>query len=206
MSTHPGLQVQQLSASRDKRFLFKNLSFDLLPGAFLFIEGPNGSGKSTLLRLLAGLTTPVSGSIRWQGKPIGPDYFNDMHFLGHNNGLKLELTIGENLALAGSLALQREPVSTVGLRELGMMSEIDTPINHLSAGQRRRAALARVFSISRPLWLLDEPLTALDANTIATFLMLLKNHLRTGGIAVLSSHQPIILPGIVAQIVRLPLC
>lgn len=201
-----GLKVKQLSASRDKRCLFKNLSFELQPGALLLIEGPNGSGKSTLLRILAGLITPESGSIAWQGKPLNPDYFNHMHFLGHSNGLKLELTVSENLQLASSLALKTEPVSTVGLRELGMMSEVDTPINHLSAGQKRRAALARVFSIAKPLWLLDEPLTALDANTIASVLMLLKNHLRSGGIAVLSSHQSIILPGIVAQIVRLPLC
>ncbi len=201
-----GLKVKQLSASRDKRFLFQNLSFELKPGALLLIEGPNGSGKSTLLRILAGLITPESGSIAWQGKSLSPDYFSHMHFLGHSNGLKLELTVGENLQLANSLALKTEPVSTVGLRELGMMSEIDTPINHLSAGQKRRVALARVFSIAKPLWLLDEPLTALDANTIASVLMLLKNHLRSGGIAVLSSHQSIILPGIVAQIVRLPLC
>ena len=159
MTDLKGLEVNHLSAVRDKRLLFKNLSFELKPGALLLIEGPNGAGKSTLLRMLAGLRTPSNGTICWQGKPLGPEYFNDMHFLGHSNGLKLELTVLENLSLANSLAFKSEPVSTVGLHELGMMSEVNTPINHLSAGQKRRAALARIFSIPRTLWLLDEPLT-----------------------------------------------
>jgi len=186
--------IDKLCCQRQQTILFSNLSFQLDTGEVLAIEGANGSGKSSLLRLLAGLVTPTSGDIFWHSKSIaedGADYKQHFHYIGHQNGLRLDLTVAENLShLDESL-----------LTALELTPYLRSPTRLLSAGQKRKVALARLISSQKKLWLLDEPLNALDINTQAFFLSALQQHLQQDGIAVISTHQSIPLASI--KVIRL---
>lgn len=197
-----GLRATNLSCTRQHSTLFKSLAFQVRPGELLLVAGPNGSGKSTLLRLLAGLSTPVCGDIDWYGDAIGTcrdHYSQSLHYLGHLHGIKLGLSVRENLDLALHLAGRSTPsMSTENkdsvLNNLQLLQQQHTLAYRLSAGQKRRLALARLFLIPKPLWLLDEPLTALDDRTQEFFFNRLSNHLEQRGLCILSSHQSIHLP------------
>jgi heme exporter protein A len=189
------LQVSNLSCLRQDKPLFTGLHFALQPGEALLVEGANGSGKSSLLRLLAGLATPNNGDILWRDQPIQQlraDYWHELHYLGHLNGLKLGLTVSENLHLTAQLCTHHpifEKELSIILARLQLTPCLQQLAKHLSAGQKRRVALAKIMLIAKPLWLLDEPLTALDADTQSVFLSCLEQHLQQGGMAVISSHH-----------------
>jgi len=195
MDTENRLQVRGLSCIRQQNPLFAHLSFQLNPGEALLIEGQNGSGKSSLLRLLTGLATSSAGEIFWRDQAIQDlraDYWDKLHYVGHMNGIKLGLTVTENLRLTAKLTSAREVQQTeiesvLSLLQLSVCKNI--PAKNLSAGQKRRIALAKLFLVPKTLWLLDEPLTALDACTQSIFISQLEAHLQNGGIAVISSHH-----------------
>jgi heme exporter protein A len=158
----------------------------LAPGELLTLTGRNGSGKTTLLRALGLLVAADAGSIRWQGNDVARDrdaWRRCFAWLGHLDGLKADLTVAENLASACRCARSRRPVDS-GLVALDLGSLADRAVRTLSAGQRRRAALARVLATAAPLWLLDEPLNALDATSQAALRLALARHPRRGGLAI----------------------
>jgi heme exporter protein A len=160
------------------------------------LTGPNGSGKTTLLRMLAGLTEPADGEIRWRHRatqPFDSRLRNAVAFNGHMPALKDELTAEENLrcwvALCDRAPSAREVNEALDAVALGRQRKL--PVRVLSQGQRRRIALARLRLVARPLWILDEPLTALDVEGIEVLRDLLETHLDNGGVCVAASHQPL---------------
>jgi heme exporter protein A len=175
-----------LSAERGGELVFAGVSFVLEAGELLVVTGPNGAGKTTLLRVIAGLLHASSGSIRLEGAEdgVGPN----AHLLGVQNAMKPALTLSENLTFwrnfSGSpVRSVDEALMAVGLSGLG-----DTPYTYLSTGQKRRAAIARLLVSQRPLWLLDEPTSGLDKSGEAMFAGLLRDHLSSGGIAIVATH------------------
>ncbi len=201
------LEAAGLECVRQQRQLFAGLSFALGTGEMLRVAGANGSGKTSLLRILCGLLAPQAGEVRWQGAPIGrlrEEYTRRLLYLGHAPAVKDELSAEENLEIACRLAGQTAVADDVreALARFGL--EGDAPVRRLSQGQRRRAALARLWlSDAVPLWLLDEPFTALDTAGVATLRELLETHAARGGMVVYSTHQD---PGIVVtRIVELSL-
>ncbi len=190
------LSATEIECIRGTRRLFAGVSFTLEPGQCLFVQGPNGSGKTSLLRILCGLARPESGEVRWNAEPVAAlaeVYRAVLAYCGHANALKDDLTPSENLLAAAALAGQpasreraRAALDALGVGQLDAL-----PVRALSQGQKRRVALARLALAARRLWILDEPLTSLDARAAETLAGLVDAHLATGGIAVLTSHQPI---------------
>ena len=201
------LEVVCLEGVRGGRRLFHEISFQLLGGELLRLQGRNGSGKTSLLRMLCGLSLPVAGEIRWRGEPIGKcgeDFRRELCFLGHHDALKEELTPLENLTVSARLAETPlgEDAVLAALAELGLAGHADLPCRYLSRGQKRRVALARLVGERRALWLLDEPFVALDPDAVRLVAGQIGAHLRRGGLAVLTTHQPVeIAAGAVKQLV-----
>jgi len=202
------LQVQNLAARRGDELLFSELSFSVAPGAALLVSGPNGSGKTTLLRILAGLTHPADGTVRWRGeavRPFDPRSRAETLFVAHIPALKDELTALENLAalasLHGSKATHEQLRAALGGWSVSRQSGL--PARVLSQGQRRRVGLARLRLVERALWLLDEPATALDEAGIATLCTTVGEHLAVGGLAVIATHHPLELASGVVHTLRL---
>ena len=187
-----GLEALQLHLWRGDRHVLKGLSFAVAPGELVHVRGPNGAGKTSLLRTLAGFLYPEEGEVRWRGQRIGADrdgYSATLAYLGHDNGLKSDLTARENLRYALGLRRAVAPeILDAALTRLGVGAEADLPVRSLSAGQRRRVALARVALAQATLWLLDEPFTNLDAAGAAAGAALLHEHAATGGLALLTAH------------------
>jgi len=175
-----------LLCRRGERLVFRGLDFDLAPGGVLLLRGPNGSGKSSLLRLMAGLLRPAAGQLLWAGAPFEEEperHRRRLAFLGHLDAVKPALTVAENLGFwCGRAAV--EP----GLAALGIGHLAGLPARLLSAGQRRRLALARIVGRQAPLWLLDEPTNALDAEAEAMFAAALAAHRAEGGMAAIALH------------------
>jgi heme exporter protein A len=161
-------------------------------GELMRIAGANGSGKTSLLRMLCGLLTPTAGEVRWNGEPIralGEDYARQLVYLGHAPAVKDELTAAENLAIACRIAGMRVSAAEIHAA-LTLFQVPASPLGKLSQGQKRRAALARLrLCASVPLWLLDEPLTALDAAAAELTKELIRNHSANGGAVLYSTHQ-----------------
>lgn len=187
------LEAADLRCERGGRVLFERLSFRLAAGEFLRVSGANGSGKTSLLRVLCGLLTPSRGSVRWKGEPVAAlreEYARQLVYLGHAPAVKGDLTAEENLSIActlAGLAASRDAVKSALAR---FALPDDVPVRRLSQGQRRRAALARLaLSGAVPLWLLDEPFAALDAEGIERLGALLSGHAEKGGAIVFTTHQ-----------------
>jgi heme exporter protein A len=181
----------RLACERGGRLVFARLGFSLVAGEMLVLRGANGSGKSTLLRVMAGLTPVLSGEIRWGDGQILADrlaHNSRCHYVGHQDALKPVLTVRQNLSLWQSLRNGPPERIDLALEQLGILRLADLPARLLSAGQRRRLALARLVAVPVPLWLLDEPATALDADGASRLERVLGDHLADGGRAVLSSH------------------
>lgn len=185
------LEAIDLTCVRGERTLFSGLSFRVGGGETLQVTGANGSGKSSLLRILATLAPPAQGEVRWQKKNVrdlGEDYRRDLVYLGHLNALKDELTVNENVRAAASL-MNAEGIDDALFR-LQVGGVRDLPVRHLSQGQKRRVALTRLaFAPQPPLWILDEPLAALDADSCAAVAALLRAHLDSGGVIVAATHH-----------------
>lgn len=193
------LEVRGISCERSERLLFTDLSFSLSLGKALLIEGSNGSGKTSLLRLLCGLGRPETGQILWRGRSIWnerEEYLRHMAYFGHLPAIKYELSALENIQLFQQLSGARS-MSTPhqSLSKLGLEGFEDIPCQYLSAGQRRRVALARLYVTHYSLWILDEPLTALDVQGVRLVESMLEAHLGAGGAAIITTHQPVNLPG-----------
>jgi heme exporter protein A len=196
--TTANLEVTGLFCRRGGRPVFEGLSFTLAGGALLALTGRNGSGKTTLLRALALLGAADAGQIRWQGEDVAHDreaWRRQFAWLGHLDGLKADLTVAENLEVAARL--RAEPADRIAdaLAAFDLTPLARREVRTLSAGQRRRAALARVASSHAPLWLLDEPLNALDAASQAALRTVLGRHLAAGGLAIAATHAPIDVAG-----------
>jgi heme exporter protein A len=189
------LSVHDLHCVRDERTLFNQLNFVLPAGQVLQVEGHNGSGKTSLLRILCGLSLPADGEVRWCGEDIQEDYttyWGQLHYIGHAPGVKGELSPLENLAVARALSIAANDLPLdEALAQIGLRGFEDVPARTLSAGQQRRVALARLLVSYAPVWVLDEPFTALDKAGVRQVEAMLDTHAKQGGIAVLTSHHPV---------------
>lgn len=189
------LKVENLGCERNEKQLFFGINFDLQTGELIRVDGSNGSGKTTMLRMVSGLLPIEEGMIYWNDGPIHKnreEYMSSMTFVGHKNGIKDELTAGENLAMDRSLALNPSTVTIAeALERLGIPQCQHQLCRELSAGQRQRVSLARLLVSSTRLWVLDEPLTALDRNAQAFVRDLIIEHLENSGMVLITSHQHI---------------
>lgn len=188
------LEVSNLTAIRDERVLFESLSFNIQLGELVQVEGRNGTGKTTLLRIISGLGERDEGSISWKDEQIESSrdtYHQDLLFLGHQTGVKRELTAFENLNFYQSIHgnnTSREDIFQA-LTQVGLAGREDVPVGQLSAGQQRRVALARLWLSEQILWILDEPLTAIDKQGVKVLEALFLKHAQNGGIVLLTTHQ-----------------
>lgn len=194
MSQSYVLEVQHLALSRGGRKLLSAINFSLKPGSWLHVKGDNGSGKTSLLRVISCLAPADAGEIFWQGQKTVADkeeFLRNIHFLGHKLALKEELSPLENLlancCVMGSPHSKDELVQALHL--MGLKGREHTPLAHLSQGQKRRVALAGLRLSNALLWILDEPLVALDTPGVTLLLSLMNEHLKRGGAIILTSHQ-----------------
>jgi heme exporter protein A len=190
------LEVRQLECRRGDRTLFSGLDFTVEGGTLLHVRGANGSGKTTLLRSLCGLFTADSGDIRWKGestRSLGEDYRRELLYFGHLNGIKSDLTGIENLRVAATLDGDQVDESALwaALGRIGLTGFEDLPTRMLSQGQKKRVALARLILSNAPLWVLDEPFTALDVGAVDLLETLIAEHVAEGGLVVLTTHQEV---------------
>lgn len=189
------LQINNLTGVRGDRLLFESLSFVVNESELLLIKGKNGAGKTSLLRLVCGLASPEAGEILWDGDSITqirPEYHRLLVYVGHDNGINLDLTVRENLEFHRSLKSSPSKHEIPALLErLGIARYLDVPCRFLSAGQKRRAALAKLGISQARVWLLDEPFNSLDVQVLDTVVELIIQHLEQGGMCLATSHQTI---------------
>lgn len=187
------LTAEKLACARGDRRLFENLSFRVKAGQALAVEGANGAGKTSLLRLIAGFLAPAGGRLVVQDAAGESDDAEErgklVGWLGHQDGLKPQLTVAEQLAFWA--ALYRGVANAAVLEQVGLKRQADLPCRYLSAGQKRRLALARLLVSQRPLWLLDEPFAALDTSGQALVAQLMALHCGQGGIIIAATHEPL---------------
>lgn len=195
------LEISNLACSRGDHLLFSDLNFSLSTGELLQVQGANGSGKTSLLRTICGFTTPVKGKICWRGQDIrelGERFYAEMIYLGHSNAIKDELNAMENLRISAGLAGLKVDDNQIiaALRRMGLRGRETLPVKVLSQGQCRRVALARLLLINVSLWVLDEPLTALDVGAVGLMQELIGEHLVNNGMVIYTTHQPLEVAGV----------
>ncbi|WP_455210076.1 cytochrome c biogenesis heme-transporting ATPase CcmA [Kaarinaea lacus] len=190
------LEVRDLACVRGDHRLFRGLNFTLHAGELLHLRGSNGSGKTSLLRTICGLMAPAEGQVLWQGqntRSIREEFFNNLIYLGHLGAIKGDLTAFENLRLACQLA--GLPIDEDNLlnaiTQMGLAGREDLPTKVLSAGQKRRVALARLLAHNAKLWILDEPFNALDVVAVELLKQLIADHVRADGMVILTTHQEV---------------
>jgi len=185
------LDIRQLAFERNNHFLFENINRTVRAGELLQVSGTNGSGKSTFLRMLAGLIPAEKNSVLWGERCIQSQrgqFQQQLHYLGHQNGLRDTLTVTENLQAYAALQGKTVTEYQITIKRMGLESSTHKLTSQLSAGQRRRASLARLLLIEQPLWILDEPATALDSHGQELFADMLQQHLAAGGLAIVAAH------------------
>ena len=203
------LQAFELVCTRGDRQLFNDVNFEIHPGEALRVAGTNGSGKTSLLRMLCGLASPAAGEVRWSGRNIlsvREEFASQLLYLGHANGVKDDLTAWENVMVAATLSGNRVTRANAyqALDQLGLGRAADLPTRALSQGQRKRVALARLpLGMEAPLWILDEPFTALDQKAVTELCGTLNHHLAHGGMVIYTTHQEIELSARRAQLLDL---
>jgi len=195
------LEIVDLACERGDLRLFSGLSFELAAGELMQVQGENGSGKTTLLRTLCGFVQPVEGQVLWSGQDIAEwddTYHEQMCYLGHLNAIKDELSAIENLQMSAGLAgfSVSEQDAIAVLRRMGLRRKEHLPVRVLSQGQRRRVALSRLLVGDSKLWILDEPLTALDVGAVGLMQELIGEHLSNGGMVIFTTHQPLQVAGV----------
>jgi heme exporter protein A len=193
------LTTENLECTRDDRLLFNGLSFSLDSGEVLQIEGPNGSGKTSLLRILSGLRRADEGSVRWQGKVIQharDDYYSNMVYIGHLPCIKADLTTLENIRVLLDTRSRSATAATIeqALARVGLAGFEDVAAKALSSGQRRRVLLAFLLLADAKLWILDEPLTALDVKGVDLMETMILEHRDNGGSVIFTTHHGMQLP------------
>ncbi len=198
------LEICNLACTRGDHLLFSDLNFTLNAGEIVQVQGVNGSGKTTLLRTLCGLVKPTAGQINWSGKNIqdlGAEYYAEMIYLGHLNALKDELNAVENMRISAGLAgceVDNQQIFAA-LQRMGLRGRETLPVKALSQGQSRRVALARLLIGHFPLWILDEPLTALDVGAVQLIQDLIAAHLARNGMVIYTTHQPLEVVGVTTR-------
>jgi len=200
------LEAVHLTCLRGERTLFTDLSFTLSPGELLQVAGANGSGKTSLLRMLCGLSAPFSGEIRWHSaRARGEDFHRDLLYIGHHSAVKEELTALENLLIASAFSATKltPSIAIEALYNIGLGGREHLPTKVLSQGQKRRVGLARLLVSNAPLWILDEPLTALDVGAVELIQSRLAEHVQRRGMIVLTTHQPLQVPGVTPRRIEL---
>ena len=192
------LAVKNLACWRNDQALFTNLNLSLAPATVMFLQGKNGSGKTSLLRILCGFRLSDEGDVVWDNQPAfsNPEYLQNISYVGHKNGIKDELTVEENLNLMRSLATASEIKTESVLKKIGLFKQADVLTRQLSAGQKRKLALARLMMTNNSFWILDEPFTSLDVASVGFFEELIKQHITRGGMLILTSHHDIDLTGL----------
>ena len=188
------LVIDGLTSIRSGRPVFSDLAFSVEQGEALTVMGPNGAGKSSLLRIVAGLLPPSSGTVSLEGVEADTSIAEEAHYLGHRDALKPALTPLETLNFWQAMLGRTLMAPMRALECVGLAHAAHLPSAYLSAGQRRRLALARLLVAHRPLWLLDEPTAALDAASEAMFTGLVVEHLASGGMALAATHTPLAFP------------
>ena len=191
------LETRELTCVKDDRVLFEGLNLALNPGQILLVEGKNGSGKTSLLRILTGLNLPESGEVLWRGQSIaevGPDYYEQVNYIGHHDGIKRDLTCLENLRLVQAMGKPLPISLDDALEQVNLLRFGDNFVATLSAGQKRRLALARLVVTEATLWIMDEPFTSLDKASMAMFQQMFERHLGNNGVIIMTSHHDIEMP------------
>jgi len=183
------LEARDIACERGGRVLFQGLDFALQPGEALLVSGPNGAGKTSLLRQLAGLLPLEAGHLSAPGAEAGMAVAELCHYVGHLNAVKSAFTVRENLAFWAEFAGDGNVDAALAAFGLGPLAEISAGL--LSAGQRRKLGLSRLFAAPRPIWLLDEPSVSLDTASVKRLDAAIRDHLKAGGIAIVSTHVPL---------------
>ena len=197
------ITIKNLSCERDERLLFQGLTTDFQAGQVVQIAGPNGAGKTTFLKILTGLSNLYEGEILWQGKKRDHyAFYSSLLYLGHMPAVKSSMTALENLnwyfglnglkrSDAGKAVIPDRKLMQDALYKVGLKGYEDVPCFQMSAGQQRRVALARLYCSEAPLWILDEPFTAIDKKGVENLEGLIKAHTEKGGLVILTTHQPL---------------